>query len=220
MDFLGTFWGGIVTSILAELFLLLVAFIFIKLRNSSILKSLSASRIFGHGIEYAYTNQDKALVDIKKDIENSNNISIFCIRGRSYIEQDEVLSFILDTHKRIRFLLSNPENPFVVSRATELEKSPEVYKNDLRNNLRQLLDSTIGRQSIEKKVHNEPPVFRLLILDNRLYFSYFTAHSMGSRLVNFRVKPSSEIYKGFKRYYDFLWDNSQDMNQVVNQGDV
>ena len=211
MEFWRTFTGGLLTAFLVELVMMLFAFIFVKAKNSSLLKAFSASRIFGHGIEYAYKDQNEALDDIKKDIKISDNISIFCIRGRSYIQQDEELSYVLDSHKNIRFLLSNPDNPYVIKRAAELNMTAEDYKTQLRVNLRELIRNSHEKNYIQKKVHNEPPVFRILILDNRLYFSYFKEHKMGSKLPVFRAKYSSEIYVGFKRYFDYHWDNSQDM---------
>ena len=138
MNFWSTFWGGLIITLIGQLILMgLIAFI-IKIKKSSLIKMLSASRLFGHGIECVYNEQTDALPDIEKDIDDSAEVKIFCMRGRSYIQKDEDLSFILQKKKKIKFLLSDPNNPYINKRAAEIERSVDSYKKDLQVNLSDL----------------------------------------------------------------------------------
>lgn len=218
-DFWRTFGGGLLTGILGEIILALLGWIIVKAKSSSLLKIISSSKLFGHGIEYVYPSHDKAVDDMKIDIDKSAFVKIMCIRGRSFIQADEELSYVMTSNnKNIKFLLSSPTNTYIDLRANEIGKPPELYRKEIENNLQQLFSATIGLNNIEKKIHNEPPIFRLIIMENRIYFSFFKESKMGTQLQVFRAKSNSSIYKGLNRYYDYVWNTASDMEESVMRG--
>lgn len=217
--FLDTFWGGLISSILIEIALSIILWIVAKVKSSSILKAISSSKLFGHGIEYVYSSYDKAKSDIKKDVDISPFVKIMCIRGRSFIQPDEELSVLASTRQtHVKYLLSSPQNPYLKMRANELGHDLDIYIQDVKSNLEQLYNTSRGINNIETRVHNEAPVFRLIILENGIYFSFFVKIKMGKQLSVFRAKSNSIIYKGLNRYFDYVWETSN--KYTVTMGGV
>jgi len=202
----------IIVSVVGALVVQILFATFAKLRSFYLLKLFSGSDFWGHGIEFVYENQIKALPDIEKDIENSDEIKIFSMRGGIYIDQDGALSSIINKNKQIKFLLSSPSNPYISERAEEVGMETENYRNFLTETFKLLLHKTRTNRNIERHIHSMAPIFRLLILNNRVYFSFFKHGVKGPGLKVFRAKANSIIYKGFSRYYEHMWKLSFNMD--------
>lgn len=197
---------GIIVTIVAEIILMIVLTIWTNIRKKKWLSRI-CSKIFKHGVECVYQNQAQAINDIKKDIENSNGIKIFCMRGRSFIQYDQPLSYILEKRNfEIKYLLADPNSSFVEKRAQEINKI-KSYKGELENNLSDLFAVSGEKKEVEVRTHRQPAVFRLIILDDSLYLSFFTS-DLGSQLNVFKINKESLIYEGFNRYFKMIWDIS------------
>lgn len=205
---MGEIAQGVVYGLVAEIIVMLIVIVIAKVKNSSLFMIFAASKIFGHGIEYVYKEQRDASKDILKDIESSTTVKLLCMRGRSFIQTDAELSQILEKRNlTIQYLVLDPDSQFVQKRADELNK--QNYKQELETNISDLKTQTQGKANVAKRIHDQPPVFRLLILDNRIYFSFFEKNKLGSQLPVFRAKDSSPIYKGLVRYYEYIWGISK-----------
>lgn len=203
------FWNGLLSGLVVEIIIGIVIYVVAKFKNSTILKILASSKIFGHGIEYVYKNQNYAMKDMVADIQATRKVKIFCMRGRSFIQSDAELSAMIERRDLdIQYLVLDPESYFVSKRSEELNKPN--YKQELETNITDLVNQSVGKNNIHKKKHNQPPVFRILILDSRIYFSFFEENKLGSKIPIFRAKKNTAIYNGLNRYFNFIWDVSKE----------
>ena len=213
MDYLIGVLGSLTASI--------IIYVFITWNVQFLSKRLSGSRLFGHGVEYKYKGQEKATKDILKDAKDSSFVYIFTIRGYSYFQPERDLSVLTEgEEKSIKLLISNPCDGSDISsvvkiRADEYKNStPEKYKQELISGIDTIKIIMSKRSNIECRLHAEPPVFRMIILSNRIYVSFFAPYKSGSKLPVFRVNPTSDIYIGFKRYFELHWQKGANVNSV------
>ncbi len=206
---------------------LAAAFLFVwisKWRKLQWFKRLSGSAIFRHGVEYVYPSQKEATRDITSDILHSKEIRIFTMRGYSFILPEREFSFITDqSEKMIRFLIANPgsrklPNPEIFKRGKEYKNAnPESYRNDICSELGKLRIIMLRNKHVKCRLHSEPATFRVVILDDRLYLSFFSPYQSGSQLPIHRIKKGSLIYQGFLRHFEAIWDRLIDIKEFKEE---
>lgn len=165
---------GILSGLVIEIIVTLIVHCVAKLKNSTLLKIIASSKLFGHGIEYVYKEQSNAMKDMMADIKKSTTVKLFCMRGRSFIQSDADLSEMIERRNLdMKYLVLDPNSDFAQKRAAELNKTN--YIQELETNISDLISQTVGKSNVHKRKHDQPPVFRILILDNRAYPELFTA---------------------------------------------
>lgn len=194
-------------------------------RWPSLLKSLSGSSMFGHGVEYCYSNQLHAERDIVEDLRRSNCVRILCMRGFSFVLPEGPFFFILsDPQKEVRLLLANPgrklsdneemrarsrENPGLTSR---------IYRNQIRATQDAILAAKRSNPGIKCRLHTLPACHRLYICADYMYISFFRQGLMGSQLPIMRVRRSSPLYEGMLRHFDQTWQKSIELGVQESRG--
>jgi hypothetical protein len=112
--------------------------------------------------------------------------------------------------KEIKFLVVDPESSYIDERARELRESPEEYKTKLIATFKELINKTDDKENIKKRYHKEPPVFRFLILQEKVYFSFFEKEKKGTSVKVIRANAKSEFYRGLNRYFEYIWNSSEE----------
>jgi len=169
-----------------------------------------------------YENQKLAEADIINELTASEEISIFTMRGHSYILPERAFGFLPTMKtKKIKYCVANPgaqsdSNRHVVKRANEYENTTlQSYWNDLKNDILKVEKIVKENPLFQCKFHEQPAILRFIILKNSVYFSFFKPYVSGSKLSIYRVDASSDIYSGFKRYFDYIWDESVSIDIIA-----
>lgn len=190
---------GVASSIVAKYILSLVGF-FSKVLPSKYRKSFDKE----------FKNQKKALKSIIKDSKNSSTLRVVTMKGDTFSspgESGDLHTILLQGPTKQRYLISNPDNPYVLQRAKEL----------CNNNLRMGIQNSIGcfedvarqNQNIQIRQHNEILRFRLIIFDQSLYFSFQSTDTPGRESPMQRYINSSSGYLALEAYFDDLWKKYQ-----------
>jgi hypothetical protein len=189
-----------------------VLFLISKWKRISWLKWISGSFLFGPGIEYVYSSQQEAVPDIIEDIKHSDRIRIYTMRGFSFLEPEEDFSsFMDDTGKSIEMLIANPgskrhPNPEVINRGRETKTSdPDMYRKDIIRAIKKVKILMERNKRLRCRLHTEPSTFRMILLNKRLYLSFFEPYTSGSQLTIYRIKPETHIYRAFQRLFEQVW---------------
>lgn len=216
MNSLSAFFTGIASSLTA----MLISILFIRLRWPYILKKISRSKIFGHGVEFGYKNQESAKKDMIKSFNESNNIYVLCMRAYSVTQRERDFSYILqDRLKNIKLLIADPgnlinDNPEIRVRALERSESPEGYRRSIYNSIESIKRVMENNTNIECKLHKLASCHRLYITDDRIFISFFMPELSGTQLPIITVIKGSPLYRGMSRYFDQIWSQSRNVNEL------
>ena len=195
MSNLISFIIGVASSIVAKYILSLVGF-FSKILPSKYRKSFDRE----------YKNQKKALKSIIKDSKSSSTLRVVTMKGDTFSspgESGDLHTILLQGPTKQSYLISNPDNPYVLQRAKEL----------CNNNLKMGIQNSIGcfedvarqNENIQIRQHNEILRFRLIIFDQSLYFSFQSTDTPGRESPMQRYINSSSGYLALEAYFDDLW---------------
>lgn len=195
MSNLISFIIGVASSIVAKYILSLVGF-FSKILPSKYRKSFDRE----------FKNQKKALKSIIKDSKSSSTLRVVTMKGDTFSspgESGDLHTILLQGPTKQSYLISNPDNPYVLQRAKEL----------CNNNLKMGIQNSIGcfedvarqNENIQIRQHNEILRFRLIIFDQSLYFSFQSTDTPGRESPMQRYINSSSGYLALEAYFDDLW---------------
>lgn len=153
-----------------------------------------------------YKNQKKALRSIRKDAKSSSTLKVLAMKGDTFSnpgESGELHDLLLDGPSKQMYLISNPENTYVIQRGKELGN--KNFKGGIENSIGCFNAVIANNDNIELKMHKEILRFRLIIFDNSIYLSFQSADTPG-RLspIQRYIKPSSG-YSALEAYFDDLW---------------
>ncbi|MHC4437932.1 MAG: hypothetical protein ACYS3S_11270 [Planctomycetota bacterium] len=114
---------------------------------------------------------------------------------------------------RIEFLLLSPSSDFVVARLTENPaRSLKAFNDYIKAGI-DLLRTTKQDNVLPHfhvRLYDEMPAFRLLIIDQRAYVSYYPKEGSADRIPVLVFEQSSTwLYSAFEKHFDVLWDRAQ-----------
>lgn len=161
---------------------------------------------FRKSFDKEFKNQKKALKSIRRDARNSNTLRVVAMKGDTFSspgDAGELHDLLLDGPTKQKYLISSPNNPYVVQRGKELKN----------NNLKMGIENSIGcfkeiantNSNIELREHNEILRFRLIIFDNSLYLSFQSSDTPGRLSPMQRYSKSSSGYSALEAYFEDLW---------------
>ena len=121
---------------------------------------------------------------------------------------------------RVRFLLSDPDNPSLERLAKQNQRDDASYRSRVRESVREILNKAqIANVQCEVRIYKletelELPHFRLMFINDALcLFSHLVWNSAegwdNPQLIlrrNTKKKPNS-LYLGYKTYFDDLWNS-------------
>lgn len=168
---------------------------------------------FRKSFDREYKNQKKALNAIRKDAKNSSSLRVIAMKGDTFShpgDSGDLHDLLLNGPIKQKYLISNPDNPYVIQRGTELKN----------NNLKKGIENSIGsfeeyaekNSNIEIRKHYEILRFRLIIFDESLFLSFQSTDTPGKLSPMQRyVKPSSG-YSALEAFFEDLWKKYGDDN--------
>jgi len=134
-------------------------------------------------------------------------------------EFDAMLKRCKASGGRLRFLLSNPENPALEEMARQNNRNDLSYRSRVRESIREILTRAAASgvafevRLYDMKQRTSLPQFRLMFIDDRLcIFSqlvWSTAEGLDNPqmiLKRNRNSASSSLYQGYLEYFEDLWN--------------
>ncbi len=221
--FVQTIALGALGSLVATAIWVALIYLFSKRLRKAL--QIAANRAFETGVRYIYQNQEDALQDIIGCYKESARVKILTLRGDSFLNDGGALRCLMrpEAGKQLFFLMSDPSsgnNSYVVRRAVELETINQgpasTFLNAVRLNV-QRLAALSGCQ--ERKLHNSPPAFRLIIFDKDLFLLFYSTKGRARDGRVYRCPVESELYSAFDRYFDLVSAESKvvDAAMVANE---
>lgn len=217
-NFISSLFAAIVYSILSALI------ISSRFRKSIV---ILLSRLTQSGIEYVYSNDKDASRDIVKYTRRSKEIKIFSMRAYRLILESSALHFLLEPNcpvGEVRILLADPDSDSVLKRAREYAEfdstyTVESYRNEIQYSIENIHTRLHRLPKVKMRIHREYASFRLLIVDEYLFLSFFLKDESGDTSKVFRVSIHSPLYHAFYRYFDSIWHyKSQSPSDFVKKG--
>lgn len=153
-----------------------------------------------------YKNQKKALHAIKKDAQRSSTLKVISMKGDTFSSPNagDLNSLLLNGPAKQMYLISNPENPYVIQRGKELNYNN--FKMGIQNSIGCFKEAASKNSNIELRMHNEILRFRLIIFDDCLYLSFQSTDTPGRESPMQRYIRSSSGYSALDAYFNDLWD--------------
>lgn len=195
MSNLTSFILGITSSLLASYILYLLG-LFRKIIPPKFRKSFDKE----------FKNQKKALRSIRKDAKNSNTLRVVAMKGDTFSSPGnagELHDLLLTGPTKQKYLISSPDNPYVLQRGKELKNNN--LKMGIKNSIGCFNDVAATNSNIELREHNEILRFRLIIFDNSLYLSFQSSDTPGRLSPMQRYTKPSSGYSALEVYFEDLW---------------
>ncbi|HOZ46150.1 MAG TPA: hypothetical protein PK468_06045 [Candidatus Hydrogenedentes bacterium] len=177
------------------------------------------SQLTGSGVDYVYANEKDAAEDLAKFTRRSEEVAIFGMRGFRVLSHDRPLHFLLEVGcpiKRLRCMCVDPDSEVARKRGAEYAQidtsySEARYLKDVRFSVDTLLHHAEENERISVKVHEQNASFRLLILDDYLFLSFFSSDAVGQDSKVLRIPRQSPLYRAFCRYFEGQWESGHDV---------
>lgn len=200
---------GIITSIIAGIFLIIGTYYYKQLKKK--FDSLQES-----SCEDVFSNQAEAEVEILDNLNKSNWSNIFICRGYSLIEPDRNYYSGIKNAKKCRILISKPYlqngnfNPEVEKRVNELPSGKKIkpYTANIEEVISELTTTRNVNKNLDFREHEEPVVFRMYMFPEYLYLSFFEENTGASKSKIYKYKNTSSFYIAFKKYFELVWEKS------------
>lgn len=160
-----------------------------------------------------YKNQKKALKAIRKDAKNSSSLRVIAMKGDTFShpgDSGDLHDLLLNGPIKQKYLISNPDNPYVIQRGIELKNNN--LKKGIENSIGSFEECAEKNSNIEIRKHYEILRFRLIIFDESLFLSFQSTDTPGKLSPMQRyVKPSSG-YSALEAFFEDLWKKYGDDN--------
>jgi len=168
---------------------------------------------FRKSFDREYKNQKKAIRSIRRDAHDSDTMRVVAMKGDTFSnpgDSGELHDLLINGPNKQKYLISNPDNPYVMQRGKELNNNN--LKMGIQNSLGCFEDIVAKNSNIEILTHREILRFRLIIFDNSLYLS-FQSTDIPGRLSPMQryVKPSSG-YSALEAFFEDLWEKYESSN--------
>ena len=163
------------------------------------------------GVVKIFKNQREAENDIIKSINSSNNIRLYAMRGNTFSvknrQNDIANTATTATSKKQQYLISHPNNDFVVKRASEITNinTAESLKKGITDSFDQLEIAKKTNRNIEIRQHKEHIRNRLILLDNYLYLSNLEPGKSSQESPILKIEKDSSFYNTYLKAFDDLW---------------
>lgn len=195
MELISSFFVGVASSFVASYILYLGGF-FAKITPPKLRKSFDKE----------YKNQGKAIRAIIQDAKKSGSIRVLALKGDTFSspgKAGELHSILLNGPTQQRFLISNPDNPYILQRGQELKNENLIL--GVQNSIACFEEESKRNPNIVLRLHNEIVRFRLIIFEHCLYISFQSTDTPGRQSPMQRyIKPSSG-YSALEAYFEDLW---------------
>lgn len=165
---------------------------------------------FRKSFDREFKNQKKALKSIMRDAKRSSTLRVLAMKGDTFSspgESGDLHKLLLGGPTKQMYLISDPENPYVLQRGKELCNNN--LKMGIQNSIGCFKDIAKQNPNIEIRKHMEILRFRLIILDNGLYLSFQSTDMPGRESPMQRYLRSSSGYLALEAYFDNLWKKYQ-----------
>jgi hypothetical protein len=207
------FLSGVLASLLAAV----IVGIFVRYfpRRRKFLVSF-VGRILGCGIDRVYKDEDEATGDILKSVSTSKQIRVLSIRGFRLTNEERPLNRLLGneySYDTLEIMIADPHSAAVTKRAqgfSELARTyakASLYVDDIVRSLNVLLAASARNGRIQVRMHTQCESFRLLIMDDHLYLSFFPKGKSASKSPVYRIQRRSYLYDAFFAHFNWVRDN-------------
>lgn len=160
---------------------------------------------FRKSFDREYKNQHKALKSIQKDAKISNTLRVVAMKGDTFSnpESGDLRNLLIEGPSQQRYLISDPNNPYVEQRGKELNNT--ALKSGIENSIHCFNDVISNKPNKSIKLHNEILRFRLIIFDHCLYLSFQSTNTPGRRSPMQRYGKNSSGYLALEAFFEDLW---------------
>lgn len=198
--------ANIYVSIFSGVLLISTVFVIYGIRKAKVLSNIL-------GITNIYTNHDKApkIYEIIKSAQTS--IDFVGISLRTVFETEGVERLLIEKAEasiKLRFLILNPDSPYVEKKAKDEGDAPEVWKHDIQSSLSRLKEIQGRVRSgvrIEIALYDSMPNWRCVFVDDKIVFASFYPHGKRGKAAPVLVitKTSNSLYVPFHTDFTALW---------------
>jgi len=163
------------------------------------------------GVIKIFKNQQEAESDIINSINSSNNIKVFTMRGNTFSvknRQDDIANTATtSTKKNQLYLISDPNNDFIATRAKEIStlNSEESLREGIKDSIEQLEIARQANNKIIVRKHKEQIRNRLILLDNCLYLSNLEPGKSSQESPILKIEKHTSFYNTYMKKFDDLW---------------
>lgn len=176
-------------------------------------RAVEAGVLTGHAeISSVYASQADIAGEMRRRATSSTEVQILAVRVLGLIAlNDSLLRGPLTTRTtpvRVWVLLLDPEAPVAEIRAREITESADAFRAGIRLSLTRLAElREHPLVSLEVRLYEELPTWRIIGFDDVLYLSAFSPSYEGHRSGVYKLTAAADgvLHAGFRRQYDDLW---------------
>lgn len=211
------FFNNVGANIVAAAVASIVLFLVTKFRRQIVfsLLRLVFPELRRSGLKIVHSSMADATKSIVAAVERTHELRILSNKGTDWLGHDNaILSKPVSVRSvdnlTVFVLLLSQDAPWLRQWSIERNKPLSVIQHDL-NSSHIIVESYIERQKnlrygTRVLYYRDDPIWRLIITDDRAFVSSYANADQARDAAVFEYEgPNYEIYKGYKRYFDFLW---------------
>jgi len=171
------------------------------------------------------TLKEQAITDVIKDRNETAKVlanvtpEIKSIRVLAISSMTAILpvgirdKFATLRNTEIKWLLLNPDSYYVKVRAQENPvRTPESLRHHILSGIGMLYKTKVDNNQLNfhLRCYDELPIFRVVIIDDTAYLSYYPRNGSSDNIPVFVVtKGKSWLYYAIDKYFESLWDRAK-----------
>jgi len=196
-----------------------LAFVVARFRRTIVIKiaRLLLPELRNSGLIMTYSSMKDAMKSIKSSVEKTHDLKILSNKGTDWLGDDNAaLSKLIGERSlsrlKLRVLLLSKIAPWLnAGWVRERGKISLSYVQGEFETAHKLVESYLQRypnlaHKSGIRYHRDDPVWRMVMTDDRLFFSSYANPDQARDAVVFEFGgPNNEVYQAFKRHFNFLW---------------
>ena len=166
------------------------------------------------GLERLFRSRAEKNVESDPILESHN---VKCIDGiafglRSFrtTRENDVLS-CLQNGTTIRFLVMDPDSPFVEQRSVEEESSPDTIKKSIKDLVKwaNKLNQKSSKGKIYIKYYNAMTLDFYWRIDDALYVGPYWYKTISQQTITYKFRKGGKAFELFTNYFEKLWEDNE-----------
>lgn len=163
---------------------------------------------------------------LQSAMQNSNKLDILVIMGLDFTNNkivpgrgvNSLLGKLLshNDNLKVRVLVLNPDSSHVFERAKEINRAVSHVRNGIISALSDLSEIQKKHETVEIKVYDKKPIWRLVNTDNGTYLGFYQSKRSYDNQFCYIPRKLNTLSESYLEYFEMVWNDSATKDVLSN----